>query len=148
MKTNNISAFRLALAVLIFTTLATTRLHAQINTNYVEGTTNQPSLRTAIWPVVNSSSVRINFVHQGRGAVHIRLYDSQGKVLYDQYESSRTFAGNYDLKELAAGYYIFDLESADTHVSQEISLNNPQPEPKRVVFLNVAKTDNHFITVK
>lgn len=148
MKTNNISALRLALVTLICTTLVTSRSRAQVNTNHIETATAQPSLKTAIWPVINSSSVRINFVHQGRGAVHVRLYDSQGNVLYEQYEFGRTFAASYDLNELSAGNYTFDLQSADTHISQDISLNKPQPEPSRVVLLKAANTDNRFMTVK
>lgn len=148
MKTNNTSAFRLALTALICATLTTTSLHAQTNTSDVSATTVQPSLKTAIWAVANSSSVRISFDKQGRGAVRVRIYDSRGRELYDQYESTPAFAGKYDLSELSAGIYTIDLRYGDVHVSQTISLDTPQPEPRRIALLKASGADNRFLTIR
>ncbi len=117
--------FAFALASLVCLGITATSLQAQTFAGRAVLNAQPGSLRASIYPVINSSMIRVDFAHAGSGAVRIQIWDEQGHVWHEQFEYIRQYKGHFDLAGLPAGAYRVSLQTNDARYTQQIQIAPP-----------------------
>ena len=150
MKTNAIfiRCFAVALVSLICLGLTTPSLQAQTYAGRPFLSEQPGSLEATIYPILNSSRIKISFDRPGSGAVRIQIRDERGTVWHEQFAFQRRYRGQFDLSGLPAGIYQVSLQTDDAQyataiqiapsVGPRISLITRQPTvtPEKLIVAN------------
>ncbi|MBD2704600.1 hypothetical protein IC229_28435 [Spirosoma sp. BT702] len=99
-------------------------------------------LRPIITSVPNSSIIQIRYENKSRGSVRMQLRDKQGKILFDESEPKRKFAGQFDLASLPSGLYTIELSTQEARYRETIRIEAselsrvitfPQPSEDKLI---------------
>jgi YbbR domain-containing protein len=120
-----ITAVAFATVVLIAPTVSAQTITAQGNTPAI--TKSAETFQAVIFPVENSTNMKVNFVNPQEESVTITIYNTSNVAVYQKVIGREAaFRGKFDLSMLADGDYTVKVKSRKDSFKRKISIRTQQ----------------------
>lgn len=141
MKFNRFYPANAILSLLTLSLMATASIQAQTVQAQPGQDASALPFEVGIYPMNNySPAIKVNFNNLSGGAVRLIIRGQNGKIYYDEYESTARYRRRFDFSSMPAGEYTVELSKRNKQFTQTFVVD--APAERHIALKSVSSQDN------